>query len=206
MKIASVLTLGVLALLIPAATVAQGQVPEPQTPLEMSGSVSFEVATNVFGTTVKGRSSSLSGNSRLRDGGEALQLEQIEVKVPVGTLQTGIKLRDQHMRQYVFETADHQTPDLTFSAAAAACVRGTRDSYTCTAAGTLALRGTSRPFTIALDVRREGPAFTVRGAGKVALSHYGIERPAQFGVRTDDEVVLRLDFSARQVSSSARLR
>jgi polyisoprenoid-binding protein YceI len=172
----------------------------------MHGSVSFEVATNVFGTTVKGRSGSLSGYSHLRGGGEALQLEQIEVKVPVATLQTGIKVRDQHMRQYVFETADHQTPDLSFTAANASCVRETKDAYTCTAAGVLSLRGTPRPFTIVLDVKREDSAFTVKGAGKVALSHYGIERPSQFGVRTEDEVVLRLDLSARQVSASARLR
>ena len=206
MKTAGARALGAVAFLIPTIAVAHGSAPEPQTPFEMHGSVSFEVATNVFGTSVKGRSGSLSGYSRLRDDGEALRLEQIGVTVPVATLQTGIKLRDQHMRQYVFETADHQTPDLSFTAESAACVRAAKDAYSCTAAGALSLRGTSRPFTIALQVKREGPAFSVKGAGKVALSQYGIERPSQFGVRTEDEVVLRLDFSARRVPASARLR
>ena len=38
--------------------------------------------------------------------------------------------------------------------------------------------------------------------GQVTLSAYGIERPSQFGVRTEDEVRIRVDFSARRATST----
>lgn len=195
-----------LTFLMPAAGGAQ----ENASRASVSGSVSFEVATNVFGTTVKGKSRSLSGATRLVDRQGELRLEQIEAAVPVSTLRTGIRLRDEHMRDYIFATPDQQTPDVTFAAPAAECANGAdrrnQGSYTCTSAGTLTIRGTARPFRIALAVARDGDSFRVKGQGKVTLSAYGIERPSQFGVRTADEVTIELDFSARTTTPTAQVR
>jgi polyisoprenoid-binding protein YceI len=134
-----------------------------------------------------------------------LRLEQIKATVPVSTLRTGIGLRDEHMREYIFATPDKQMPDVTFAAPGADCARAGA-AYTCAADGTLTIRGTARPFRIALDVARDGEAFRVKGSGKVALSAYGIERPSQFGVRTNDEVTIHLEFSARSPTSAAQAR
>ena len=191
------------------ASMAAAQPPDPpETPrMIVSGSVGFEVATNVFGTTVKGKSRSLTGNTRLRESRDGrLRLDAIEALVPVSTLRTGIALRDVHMRQYIFETDDHQTPDVRFTAADAQCHRTAKKAYACTASGTLSIRGTARPFSIALAVTRDADAFRVKGNGKVALSAYGIERPSQFGVRTGDDVAIDLDFSARHATPAAHVR
>ena len=169
------------------------------------GTVTFEVATNVFSTTVRGASNAITGGTRLRDNGSGLRLEQLEAVVPVGTLKTGIKLRDEHMRKYVFETSDGQVPDVRFSADTAECPKN-GSGYVCNASGNLAIRGTVRPFTIELKVVRNGKGFRVTGGGKLALSTYGIERPSQLGVRTEDEVKIQLDIKARNVTSTARLR
>ena len=85
------------------------------------GSVTFEVSTNVFSTAVRGQTNAVTGSTRLRDNGSALRLEQLEAVVQVSSLRTGIKLRDEHMRKYIFETADGQVPDVRFSAESADC-------------------------------------------------------------------------------------
>ena len=162
------------------------------------GSISFEGATNVFATTVRGESSALDGSAIVRESAQGLQLEQIEAILPVASLRTGLKVRDEHMRQYIFQTADGQTPDLRFSAERAECsANGSTRAALCVATGTLAIRGIVRPFSMTFKVSKDNDRFRVSGEGKVALSTYGIERPSQFGVKTEDEVKLHLDVTAR---------
>lgn len=169
------------------------------TPIKVNGgSVSFEVTTNVFATIVRGESSALVGGTQLRDGALGLRLEQLEAVVPVASLRTGIKLRDEHMRKYIFQTEDGELPDVRFSAEKAECTQAVGSgAYVCPASGILTIRGTARPFAIELKVTRSGEGFRVSGDGKVTLSAYGIERPSQFGVKTDDEVRIHLELSAR---------
>ena len=170
------------------------------------GTVTFEVATNVFSTTVRGESKAITGRTRLRDNGSGLRLEHLEAVVRVATLKTGNKLRDEHMRKYIFETADGQVPDVRFSADTAVCPKNGR-GHACAAAGDVALRGFAGRLSVALTITRSGDGFRVIGDGTLALSSYGIERPSQFGVRTEDDVKVHLDIKARTVATStARLR
>jgi polyisoprenoid-binding protein YceI len=107
-------------------------------------------------------------------------------------------LRDSHMRKYVFTTSDGQTPDLRFVAAKAACEKVSANQSTCEITGDLVIRGTARPFAIALKVTEDGGGtFRASGESVVKLSTYGIQPPSQLGVRTSDEVKLRLEFTAR---------
>jgi polyisoprenoid-binding protein YceI len=193
-------TLAIGAQAVPAAEPLPVKVDE--------GSVSFEVATNVFSTTVRGRSTALAGRARLRDAGTALHLEQIEATVPVTSLRTGIKVRDEHMRKYIFETGDGQLIDVRFSASGADCPQASAaDLYTCSASGMLSIRGTPRPLDMELKVSRNGDEFQASGDATIALSSYGIERPSQFGVRTDDAVRIHVEFKARSAAfASARAR
>lgn len=167
------------------------------------GQITFAVGTNVFAIKVKGSSGALDGSARLREGAQGLQLEAIEAVVPVESLKTGLKQRDAHMRKYIFETPDGKAPDVRFSAATADCTTADAKALTCVATGELAIRGAARPFSIALKVTRDGDQFRVIGDGAVLLSTYGIERPSQFGVKTDDEVKLRLEFRTKAAAPSA---
>ena len=122
--------------------------------------------------------------------------------VPVKTISTGMGLRDEHMRKYVFTTADGQVPDLRFTADAVAC-RGPAAQRTCELAGQLTVRGTVKPFTMTLKVSHDGSAYRGVGDAVVKLSVYGIPAPSQLGVRTDDDVKLHLDFTARPTPGAA---
>lgn len=172
------------------------------------GSVSFEVTTNVFSTTVRGKSTALAGSTQLKDAGAALHLERIEAIVPVATLRTGIKLRDEHMRKYIFETADGQVPDVQFSAEHAQCSQAPNaGTYTCPTSGVLSIRGTARPLQLELKVSRHGDGFKVTGDTTVTLSSYGIARPSQFGVMTEDTVRIHVELNARStVATTAHVR
>jgi polyisoprenoid-binding protein YceI len=165
------------------------------------GTVSFEVATNVPALRVHGKSNSVTARARLGSGPKGVVLEQIEASVPVRSLETGLALRDEHMRKYIFTTTDGQVPDVQFSGERAECPRsGSGQRTTCTVSGALAIRGTARPFVMALTINEENGVLRVSGHGIVRLSAYGIDQPSQLGVRTTDEVKLKLVLSARRSS------
>ena len=115
----------------------------------------------------------------------------------VQTLSTGLGLRDEHMRKYIFTTGDGKLPDLTFVADRTACAPAAAGESTCKVSGQLAIRGTTRPFAIALKVNKAGDSYRAAGDGTLKLSAYGIAQPSQFGVTTTDEVKLHLEFTAK---------
>lgn len=198
--------LSVLACFAAAAALAASDLKtEPSlTVAVQSGTATFIANTNVTALSIKGKSTALVAKVSLRRLGEGLQLEHIEARLPVKTLMTGMGLRDDHMRKYIFTTADGQVPDLLFEGANAACSGSTRDS-TCQVAGMLTIRGVARPFTMPLKVREDGAGFKAAGEAVVKLSAYGIEQPSQFGVKTSDEVQLHFDFAARPASGAVAM-
>ena len=169
-----------------------------------NGTVTFDVGTNIFAISVHGESTALDGTVRVRQSAGVLRLEQLEAVVPVKSLTTGMKLRDDHMRKYIFQTADGQVPDVRFTAERAECSEAAAGAPAkCIAAGELAIRGTARPFVIQLSVTKQNDEFKVEGDGTIKLSAYGIERPSQFGVTTADDVKLHLELSAASAAPGA---
>jgi len=166
-----------------------------------NGTAAFEVGTNVGAISVHGKSSDLTARLRMRQSPEGAVLEGIEAAVPVKSLGTGMGLRDNHMRKYIFTTSDGQQPDVRFSADKAVCTKADARQSTCELTGNLAIRGTERPFTVVLKVSEDGDTLRAVGDGKVTLSAYGIERPSQLGVTTEDNVKLRFDLTAKQTGS-----
>ena len=162
------------------------------------GTAVFAVDTNISAISVHGKSNALTARLRLRQAADGAVLEGIEAAVSVNTLGTGMELRDEHMRKYIFTTGDGRLPDLRFSAGRAVCSKAVSRQSTCELSGTLAIRGTVRPFTVMLKVSERGDTFRVFGDGTVMLSAYGIERPSQLGVKTADDVKLRFDLTAKQ--------
>jgi polyisoprenoid-binding protein YceI len=157
------------------------------------GAASFVVSTNVPAISVKGKTTALQAHARVQQSAEGLQLERIEASLPVKSILTGMSIRDEHMRRYIFTTGDGKMPDLRFEAASAAC-----SANLCQVAGTLAIRGVARPFSIPLKLRADGATFHVAGDSVVKLSDYGIEQPSQFGVKTSNDIQLHLEFSAKE--------
>jgi polyisoprenoid-binding protein YceI len=167
-------------------------------PVEVrGGTAAFAVDTNVSAISVHGKSNALTARLRIRQAPDGLMLEGIEAAVPVKTLNTGMGMRDEHMRKHIFTTDDGQLPDLRFNADKSVCSKVGAHQSTCELSGNLAIRGTARPFTIVMKVSEEGDTLRAIGDGSVMLSAYGIERPSQLGVKTADDVKLRFDITAK---------
>jgi polyisoprenoid-binding protein YceI len=174
---------------------------EPTAAVEIqSGQASFEATTNMPGVEVKGKSNALSAHADVVRDNNNFVLQQIRATLPVKSLATGMKVRDEHMRKYVFTTADGKEPDLTFTADPVTCTAAAAHEFTCPLAGSFSIRGVARPFTMQLRVKEQGGSTTVyRAAGDAVLrlSDYGIDPPSQFGVKPSNEVNFHIDFSAK---------
>ncbi|MEP7365536.1 MAG: YceI family protein [Acidobacteriota bacterium] len=173
-----------------------------------SGNVQFDSATNFSAVSVHGKSGALKATVQAHQSGEEVVLEQVKAWLPVKALTTGMGLRDEHMRKYIFTTADGAMPDLRFTGENLHCPAQMGRETTCPVNGTLSVRGVERPFSLTLKVKQERSApsqFKVSGGASLKLSDYGIERPSQLGVKTEDEVQLHLEFTARETPLSARV-
>jgi polyisoprenoid-binding protein YceI len=195
-----------LGMLIPGIAPAAG--PAIQGLLEIeSGSAAFEATTNVPGVGIKGKSTALTGHVALSRGDGGLNVSEIDAALPVRSLSTGMKVRDEHMRKYIFTAGDSQLPDVRFSAASIACpVNGSAQEFRCQVSGELSIRGMARPFAMLLHVREQSgasAAFHGTGDAVVRLSDYGIAAPSQFGVTASNEVKLHIDFSVRERPAAA---
>ena len=192
------LTLWIIVLAIIAWPCVTGGSAGDSTPIEVQrGSVTFDVGTNLLSLSVHGTSDVINASADLREGNEGIFIEQVDAMVPIESLTTGLRLRDEHMRKYIFTTPTGDMPDLHFSSSAVTCPPAAEGTSGCVLQGELAVRGTPRPFAVALKISRKGDAFRVTGDGKVSLAEYGIPAPSQLGVRTDEQVKVHLDFMAK---------
>lgn len=185
------------------ATISYGAATLSSNAAVEGGAASFVVNTTVPGISVKGKSTALQAQAVVQRLPEGLRLEKMEASLPVKSLSTGMALRDEHMRRYIFTTAEGKTPDLHFEAVEASCTPqpGRSSEYSCQLSGSLSIRGVARPFAMPLKIRVEGAGYRASGEAAVKLSDYGIEQPSQFGVKTSDEVQLRLEFNGKSVAS-----
>src|SRR5215468_7738177 len=160
------------------------------------GIATFVSPTNVSAISVKGKSNALHAEATVRHTADGLQIEHIAATLPVDSLVTGMGLRDEHMRKYVFTTSHGQTPELRFQGKNVACKRAV-----CQIAGTLTIRGVGHAFTLPVKIKEDGSQFKASGEGTVKLSDYGIEQPSQLGVKSTNEVQLHLEFVAKPASA-----
>jgi polyisoprenoid-binding protein YceI len=161
------------------------------------GTAEFLAKTNMPAVSVKGKSGSLQAKVSLQPDGSGMRLEKVEAWLEVKSLVTGMNVRDEHMRRYIFTTQNGETPDVRFASEASSCSGVAGSEATCQVTGQLSIRGVARPFAIPLKVRANGGWFRAEGNAVVKLSDYGIAQPSQFGVKTADEVQLRFAFTAK---------
>jgi polyisoprenoid-binding protein YceI len=163
--------------------------------LAVEGAASFIANTNMPAVSIKGKSTALKAKVTAHRGASGLQIDSIEAILPVKTLQTGMGVRDEHMRKYIFTTKDGQVPDVLFRGENVTCPTGGQTA--CTVAGNLTIRGVSHPFSLPLKVKEDNGGFKASGESIVKLSDFGIEQPSQFGVKTDNDVQVKLEFVAK---------
>ncbi len=115
-------------------------------------------------------------------------------RVPLAGLDTGIGLRNRHMRGYLdvtnFPDAElHVTRKVAFPSPGTTLESDTR--------GTFTLHGISKPCSIHYRVEQGQPGeYRVHGTTRIDIRDFGIEVPA-WAVRVDPSVGIQVDFTLR---------
>ena len=115
-------------------------------------------------------------------------------RVPLSGFDTGIALRNRHMRGYLdvmhFPVAEL---DVSKSLVALASPGAPKESD---ATGTLTLHGVSKPCSIHYRVEQvQSGEYRVHGATRIDIRDFGIAVPTYLGISVDPAVAIQVDFS-----------
>jgi polyisoprenoid-binding protein YceI len=145
----------------------------------------FTGKSNV-GVALGGKTSELS----LTDDGKT-----VTFRVPLDTLQTGIDLRDQHMRERYLETNQypHAALEVPWSAIQ---LPEEGKSLTRTVGGRMTIRQRTRDVTITYTIHNKGGVYEATGKVPLDIRDFGITVPQYLGVKVkpDVEAALSLKF------------
>jgi polyisoprenoid-binding protein YceI len=119
-----------------------------------------------------------------------------ELTVDLATIDTGIDLRNRHLREKYLEVAKPGfdkavLSDIRLSDANGESFEG-KSGFT----GTLRLHGVSRPLTGTAEIHREGTAVRVVATFAILLTDFGIEPPEYMGVGVGSKLGVRVTVTA----------
>jgi polyisoprenoid-binding protein YceI len=117
---------------------------------------------------------------------------EIWLEVDLASLDTGIGLRNRHMRDRYLETA--QYPFATFRGTIVRTDADPAVAYRVTARGTLTIHGVARPRDLTCSVEPRTPGYRALCAFEVRLSDHQIEIPKVMFLKLANEISLELDF------------
>jgi polyisoprenoid-binding protein YceI len=135
------------------------------------GKVAFEANTNVKMFHFKGEAGDLKSKVEI----EADKLKDLEIRIPVDSLKTGMEIRDKHMRERVFTAPDGSTPDIVFTSTSASCQAAAGGVQNCSVSGQLSFRGITKPFTFEVAYK---DSKQVSGHAVVDVLDYGVTEQA----------------------------
>lgn len=165
-------SLGVLALVPPAdAAIGRGR----------DAALSF-FAKGPGGLKIEGKTSDFSVSE---------QAGKIRFVVPLARLDTGIELRNKHMREKYLEVAKYPNAELVVERSA---LRIPADGQAAEGSvpGTMTIHGQSKPVSVAYKARRRGPTFDISGNVHLNIKDYGIAVPSYLGVTVKPDVEIAL--------------
>jgi YceI-like domain len=145
------------------------------------GEVSF-TALGPGGLKIVGTTKELS----VKDDGSS-----VTIVVPLNNLDTGIGLRNKHMREKYLEVDKYPNAELSVSRATLKFADGSGS-----APGTMKIHGQSKPVTFNYTAKKSGSSFSVDGSVHLNMKEFGIEVPSYLGVTVKPEVDVTTKFTA----------
>ena len=116
------------------------------------------------------------------------------VSADVSKIDSGREARDSYTSDNALETTKFPTARFTLKAPVELPAHLAKGQKVHTvAAGTLLLHGVTRPITITLDARWNGPTVDAVGSGPIVLADYGIHAPDTPIAKVDDHGTLEFD-------------
>ena len=124
------------------------------------------------------------------------------------SLETGIALRDRHMRENYLHTSRYPRAELKLSGLDVSKLPESGDfaPVTIPFQGTLSLHGVERPVSGSARLGRSGERVNVTAEFPLQLGDFGIEVPSYLGITVAEKVQVKTTFSARVEARSAAAR
>jgi polyisoprenoid-binding protein YceI len=118
----------------------------------------------------------------------------VVVGVALGSLTTGIALRDQHMREKYLEVSKYPEAILSIARSALRVPAAGGDRLAADAPGTLKLHGQSRPVTVHYEASPDASGVAVNGRFHLRMDDFGIAIPSYLGVSVKPDVDVTATF------------
>ena len=147
------------------------------------GSVEF-TAVGPAGLKINGKSPAIT---------ESESGANVVVTVPLANLDTGIGLRNDHMKKKYLETDKYPNAVLTVAKSAVSLPNGGTGDST----GTLSMHGKQKNAPFHYTVRKEGTEYVVSGNLRVNLTDFGIEQPSFAGASVKPDVDVAVQFRSK---------
>jgi polyisoprenoid-binding protein YceI len=169
-----------LALALGALTLA----PAAEAKLTHSGSAQVRfLATGPAGLKIEGKDDKLA---------VAEEGEGFKITVPLAGLQTGISLRDKHMRDKYLEVGKFPNAELVVAKAEVKLPTGGESKGQ--AKGTFTLHGVSKPVVVEYTISGKDGAYKITGTFRTNFNDHGIEVPSYLGVTVKPDVEVTVGF------------
>jgi polyisoprenoid-binding protein YceI len=120
-------------------------------------------------------------------------------EVDLASIDTGVGLRNRHMRDNYLEVEDF--PYAAFGGSIERVAPLAKGAYRVTISGTLGIHGVERERSITCDVSPDEAGYSVECSFPVLLSDHGIEIPKIMFLKLNDEVRLEVDFRVEPSTS-----
>ncbi len=124
--------------------------------------------------------------------------KNLTITVGLTTIDTGMELRNTHMRDKYLQTAKWPTTKLTVVKSDLKLpAEGAKSKSTTT--GTLDLHGVQKKVKVGYEIEKRDGNYVVRGALNLVMTDYGVETPGYVGVSVDPAVGVALTFVAKDL-------
>jgi len=128
-----------------------------------------------------------------------------DVSIDLATIDTGIGLRNQHLRENYLEVAKGEGYNkAVLSEIQLAEASGESFDGTTPFTGTLLLHGVKRPVAGTAEIHSEGTSRRVRAEFPVELSEWAVKTPEYLGVGVGSRLLVKVNLTATPVKPPAR--
>lgn len=119
----------------------------------------------------------------------------IEIAVQLARLDTGLSLRNKHMREKYLEVQKYPAAQLRLERSALKVPIAGQVSGG-SAQATITIRGRTKPVTVKYSAKNEAGTYVIDGTMRVNIKEFGIDVPSYLGVTVKPDIDIRAIFSA----------
>jgi polyisoprenoid-binding protein YceI len=145
-------------------------------------------------------STSATGGLKIQAQTAELRLDEsptgvVTIVIPLANLDTGIALRNRHLREKYLQVDKYPTAVLTVARSALE-FPAPGANVTRSAPGMLTLHGVTKPVMFTYTAQRAGAEYAVHGSVHVNINDFGVPTPSFLGVSVKPDTEVALAFVA----------